>query len=436
MIFIEHTNYSDASIRDNFGAPEYSYRFVMKAFEPALDRVGARIEVRDPEREVDPIFAAARARGEDCLFLSFSPPQKTPLGLECPTVPVFAWEYDTIPHESWSGDPRHDWRYVLARTAGALTLCSATTAAVRKTMGGDYPVWTTPAPVFDRFAAQRTPARGWREPFELSVEGAAAISAGEADLSAFQPGRPAGDGLRALQMVEQARQGVDEPTRLSLSGVIYTAVLCPRDARKNWQDMIAAFVWAFRAEPSATLVIKLTQAAFDEALAPMLRFISTLGRFDCRVILLHGMLSDQAYAALIDASSYAVNTSIGEGQCMPLVEYMSCGRPAVAPNHTAMQDYLTPQNAFIVASSPRPAVWPHDERLVIRGQSQLVSFSDLVRQFQLSHAAARDAARYARMSRAAIDSVEAFCAEAVVADRLGELVASVRRATQRPRQAV
>lgn len=433
MIFIEHTSHSDATIRDNFGAPEYSYHFVMKGFSPALDRMGTRIEVREPEREVDAIYAAARARGEDCVFLSFSPPQKTRLGLACPTVPVFAWEYDTIPDESWNGDPRHDWRYVLARTQAALTLCSATAQAVRQAMGDDYPIWVTPTPVFDRFAAQRTEARGWRPASELRLDGAIAISAGEVDLAPFRAGRPVEDGLRALQMV-QALRGEAPPLRLE--GVVYTSVLCPRDARKNWEDMISGFVWAFRDLETATLVLKLTQAAFDEALAPILRFISGLGPFRCRVILLHGMLSDEAYAALIDATSYAVNTSVGEGQCMPLVEYMACGRPAVAPAHTAMLDYVTADNAFPVASTPKPAVWPHDERLVVRGCNQRISFADLVRRYRESYRAAQDPARYARLSGAAIESVRRYCSEDVVIGRLEELMAFIRSAPQGQRRAV
>jgi hypothetical protein len=57
----------------------------------------------------------ARARGEPCVFLSFSPPHRTPVHLACPTLPVFAWEFSTIPNEPFAGEPRNDWRTVLAR---------------------------------------------------------------------------------------------------------------------------------------------------------------------------------------------------------------------------------------------------------------------------------------------------------------------------------
>jgi glycosyltransferase involved in cell wall biosynthesis len=422
MIFITHTTFDDASIKDNYGAPQYSYHFVMKAFEPVLDRLGRREHVAAPLRDVDAIYAAAQARGEDCLFLSFSPPQLTPLGLACPTAPVFAWEYETIPDESWTDDPRHDWRYVFARTGMALTLCSAAAHAVRRSMGEAFPIWVTPAPVFDRFAAQRTPARGWREPFEFAVEGALAIDVRDTDLAPFRPEGPPRNAERALQMVQVARAAAAQPP-LRLEGVVYTSVLCPRDSRKNWEDMVAGFVWAFRETPTATLVLKLTQAGLEDAVGPILRFLGGLGAFRCRIVLIHGLLSDAAYAALIDATSYAVNTSVGEGQCMPLVEYMSCGRPAVAPAHTAMADYITPENAFVVPSRERGAIWPHDDRGLQRSRNHQISFAELVRRYRESYRAAQDPARYARMSAASFESVRAFCSEDVVAGRLGELLA-------------
>lgn len=436
MIFIEHTSFNDATIKDNYGAPQYSYHFVMKAFQPVLDRLGTRIAVDDPARQVDPIFAAAKARGEDCLFLSYTPPHITTVDLACPTVPVFAWEYDTIPDETWDSDPRHDWRYVLARTGMALTHCRSAAEAVRRSMGEDYPIWVAPAPLFDRFAARGSAARGWREPVDLRLDGATSISAGDVDLSPFRPDRPVSDGLRALQLLQLAQASGGGASRtLQLEGVVYTSVLCPRDGRKNWTDMVAGFVWAFRTTPSATLVLKLTQADLDEAAAPILRFLSTLGAFECRIVLIHGLLSDEAYAALIDATSYAVNTAMGEGQCLPLMEYMACGRPAVAPAHTAMLDYITPENAFVLASEQRPAIWPQDERAVIRSSNYLISFADLVRQYRASYQAAQDEGRYARMSAAAVSSVQAFCSEDVVADRLADMLAWLKSSPGRERRA-
>jgi glycosyltransferase involved in cell wall biosynthesis len=425
MILIEHASFDDATVKDNLGAPEYSYLFAKKGFRRVLERLGRRVDIVDPAHEADPIFHAARARGEDCVFLSFTPPHKTTVGLACPTVPVLAWEYDGIPDETWDSDPRNDWRYVLSRTGVAVTHCSSAAEALRRSMGEDFPVWVVPTPLFETFAAHASPAQGWRERFDLSVEGGFAIDAGAVDLSLFRPDQPKAEAARALRALDRALADAGRPVQtLALEGVVYTSVFSPVDGRKNWRDMIDGFVWAFRHTPTAALVLKLTVAELEDGLLPVLRHLSTLGEFDCRIVLICGLLSNEAYRALIASTSYALNTSTGEGQCLPLMEYMSCGRPAVAPAHTAMRDYLSPENGFVIDSQERPARWPHDERAAIRCRHHLVSFADLVRQYRESYAVARDdAVRYARMSAAATAAMRAFCSEAVAAERLSDLLA-------------
>lgn len=138
------------TIQQSLGKPEYSYYFLMREFVPALQRLGDVVEVKSLE-EVDALFDQHSAQGREVVFLSFSPPQQVPLGLRCPTIPVFAWEFDNIPCEPWGDEPRNDWRYVFARTGAAITLSQEAAAAVRAAMGADYPVGVVPAPVWDRF---------------------------------------------------------------------------------------------------------------------------------------------------------------------------------------------------------------------------------------------------------------------------------------------
>lgn len=420
MILLDYANYNAARIQENFGAPEYSYYFVKRAFAPILDRIGRRIEIQDPAREVDAIYEEARRRGEPCVFLPFCPPNTMPSGFACPTVPVFAWEFDHIPDEAWNNDPREDWTWVLDRTAGAITHCQYAAAAVSRSMGENFPVAVVPAPLFESYARGATPARGWREPFDLVMDGGLAISAGEIDLTPFRPDRPVQPAIRALRVLEDAAASPERTAqRIRLEGVVYTSVLNPFDARKNWKDLIAGFVWAFRDTPTATLVLKLTRYELEDGIYRVLQYISVLGPFACRIILIQGLLSDEAYKGLIDATTFAVNTAYGEGQCLPLMEYMAAGRPAVAPAHSAMLDYVSPQNAFVIRSEPYPTIWPHDERRAIRCMRQTISFADFVRQCRESYRFARDDARgYAAMSAAAAEALHAFCSQEVLTPRL------------------
>ncbi|MDP3495351.1 MAG: hypothetical protein Q8R82_19750 [Hyphomonadaceae bacterium] len=435
MIFIEHASFSQSTIKDNFGAPEYSYLFVRNGFRPALDRLGKRVDVADPARDVDAVYRSAMERGEDCVFLSYNPPQKTVVGLACPTLPIFAWEYANIPVETWNENTKHDWRNVLSQTGMAITLSRESAQAVRDTMGADYPVWAIPTPLFDSYAQRGNNARAWREPFDLSLEGGLAVSAGDIDLAPFRPEQAREEAYRLLRVLNHAASRPRPTQTIRLSGVIYTTVLCPADGRKNWTDLVSGFVWAFRDTPDATLLFKLTHATVEDGLMPVLRHISLLGDFKCRIILINGLLSNEAYGELIDATTYCVNTALCEGQCLPLTEYMSAGRPAVAPSHTAMLDYVTPQNSFIVRSEPRPAVWPQDERHAVRARNHIITFMDLVRQYRESYRVARhEPERHAAMSAAAVETMRAYCSEDVVAEQLREVLRHVKALSPAPRQ--
>lgn len=422
MIILEHSTYGEKTIAASLGLPEYSYWFVRKAFAPILERLGILVPVVSPEQDVDRIFHAADARGQPCIFLSFSPPHQTPTGLACPTVPVFAWEYDTIPDEAWSGEEKNDWRESLKLAPAAITHSKFSVHAVRKALGPAYPVWNIPAPVADRQLGLETTARGWRKPIELELSDVLVFDSRAIDLSLFAHGAAA-QSERAMRLLQTAaRQDRRAKRRIELEGVIYTTVMNPVDGRKNWADMAAAFIYAFRNEPYATLVLKTTHRDMHEAVTPILQDIAKLGRFRCRIVILHGLLDKTEYGCLTEVTSYAVNTSHGEGQCLPLMEYMAAGRPAVAPRHTAMLEYVSPDNAFVIADHHRPSFWPHDIRQASRCLRHQIEFADLVRRYRESFAVARDQPeRYAGMSRAAVAALSTFCGDRVVTQRLGEL---------------
>lgn len=427
MIILDHSTYDERSIAENLGAPEYSYWFVRKAFRPLLARFGALVSVADVERETDPIHRSARANGMASVLFSFNPPQYTPIGLDCPVVPVFAWEFDTIPDESWNANPLEDWRVPLGRVAAAITHCSAAVRAVRRTMGEAYPIWSIPAPVATAAAARFGAARPVQDGTTLTVEGGLAIDLGAIDLSLFRAGRAFTDGQRAVSLLRRIVGDRDRPAQtIRLDGVVYTAVFNPADGRKNWDDMTGGFVWAFRDRPDATLVIKVTHADIVDSVFQIIEHIAKLGPFACRIVVIHGLLSEASYAALVESTSYCVNTSQGEGQCLPLMEFMAAGRPAVTPVHTAMCDYASTANAFVVPSSHRPGFWPHDERQALRCLRYEVAFDGLVRAFRESFRVARaEPARYAEMSAAAAAGLDAYCSDAVVSQRLGALLAHI-----------
>ena len=94
-------------------------------------------------------------------------------------------------------------------------------------------------------------------------------------------------------------------------------------------------------------------------------------------MVLHGFLDDDGYADLIRATHWVVNASRAEGQCLPLVEYMTAGRPAISPRHTAMLDYIDEGRAIVVESDEEYCGWPHDPRNELTTSRHRVSWSSL-----------------------------------------------------------
>ena len=416
MILIVHTSTAATRIAQQLGRPEYSYRFVLDEFRPLLDELGSVVEVDEPEREVDVIHARCRHDGEPCVFLSFMPPNKTPIGLACPTIPVFAWEYEALPIEEFGGKPRNDWTRVLAKLGHALTHSSFTVERTRAALGDDFPIACVPAPLWERMQELRGPRNG---PIRLHVDGLV-IDSQRIDLSAYRKSLllAAEPDVLPLPEVRDEDRGV-----IALDGVVYTAIFNPHDARKNWMEMISGFCDALRDKSDATLLIKLTHYDPADIIPTYLEQLYKMGRMSCRVLLVHTYLQRQEYNALLRATTYAINTSHGEGQCLPLMEYMSAGKPALAPRHTSMRDYVDDDGAFVIDSSAEPGTWPHDQRQAFRTLRQRIHYQSVVEAYRRSYHVARyEPEVYAAMGDAAAASLQRYCSIEVVRPRLHRFI--------------
>jgi glycosyltransferase involved in cell wall biosynthesis len=407
--FLVYTPQKSSTIADALGKADYSYFFVMQHFAPLLRRFGEVTVVSDPTAEV----ARIRARGDTPLLLLFMPPHKVPAGLPCPALPVFAWEYTDIPDEAWNGEARSDWRRVLREAGGGITHSAFAADAIRRAMGRDFAIGSLPAPIWDRYSrlVERKPGDAVQRPWTLRFDGGLLDSHA---LSLDADGKP--------------RAPVGGAQSATLSGVVYTAVLNPLDGRKNWGDIITAFVWALGEEAQATLLLKLVHSDLAQGCGPILDRLAELPPHRCRIVVAQGYLSDAAYETMIAGTSYVVNAATGEGQCLPLMEFMSAGTPAIAPDHTAMQEYVSAANSFVLRSSDEWTQWPHDGRGVLRCFTLRVSWDSLREAFGTSFTLAmQDPARYRAMGEAASEALRAYCSEAIVSRSLERFLARWRR---------
>lgn len=414
MIVIVYSAETKDSIVTNLGGKDYSYYFVLEKYRKVLGTFTRVIKVSEPEHEVDEIYNACLAKDESCVFFSFTPPFLTLTGLKCPTISVFAWEYATIPTDTWGQNPRNDWRTVLVKHGCAITHSNFAVQAVQKAMGSDFPVWTIPAPVWDDYAKFYKKNRSVFQPrgVDLAFKGAFV------DFQGCSSSSVPGEDYVNFNEVRSSQKSI-KTLRLQLNGMIYTAVFNPNDGRKNWMDLLWGFCWAFRDVADVTLVMKLVYHDYEHIRALVINEILKLAPFKCRVVVLHGFLNNRQYAKLIQGSTYVVNTAHGEGQCLPLMEYMSAGVPAIAPIHTAMADYINVDNAFVVESSIECYHWPHDPRVALRTFRYRINWESLLCAFQKSYQVALNSPElYKSMSACAKESLEKYCSKQVVKAKL------------------
>ncbi|EJM04871.1 MULTISPECIES: glycosyltransferase [unclassified Pseudomonas] len=509
MNFILYSDVNDRSISQSLGRPEYSYYFVLKAYRPVLESLG-RVHVVTSTDDVDPLYLQLRQADQECLFLSFAPPHKTPIGLQCPMVCVIAWEYDSIPTEYAGDDVRQDWRQTLARHGRVITLSTHTAQAIRRSLGEDFPVLVLPTPLWERFAQVRrdcpsvpvNPGTTLQikgciidsRALGLSADGLIAPILREPELQTPQVIEPVPEpiaepppaltlrrrafitkhyliaGYRAVTVASEHRPlfllkhnllqwyreavsdllpgsvreehrelpdpiveaitpapavsempvlaehpqaslpDTSQHVQIDVSGVVYVSVFNPEDGRKNWHHLITAFCWAMRDVDDATLVLKITQNDLSSYYVHLITLLSQLSPFACRVVVMHGYLEEEEFARLYGAASFYVNASRCEGLCLPLMEFMSCARPVIAPNHTAMGDYIDERVAFIVKSSREPTIWPEDPRILYRTLRHRPDWGSLKTAYEDSYAMAKNHPEaYQAMAAAAAERMREYC---------------------------
>jgi glycosyltransferase involved in cell wall biosynthesis len=568
MKFITYSGLNRDNIAGNLGQNDYSYFFVLQDFLPLLQQFG-EVLITDQLDEVDKIYADVTAQGEDAVFLSFTPPHKTPMDIACPTIPVFAWEYSTIPNQQWGEDQRDDWSYVLNKLRRAITHSSYSLNAVRAATDEQLIIEAIPAPVWDSVAyirkEEKTPLQKNTKlkllatvidslDYDMSIDSVTpkAASPSTGDLSftgkswsgealdytfqsggeVFQSGfftpepwgvwsrtdspwlllpfavsgnvtitiealgygsnanrkivvslgnlstriqlrpgpnvfelyfplssptnclrfsgldltvlpgsadrRTLGIGLKSLSVrrtpakfkLSAKKAGSREAAEVSLNGVVYTSVFNPTDGRKDWKSIVTAFCFALGSRSDAILILKITFNDLPAYLEDVFNLFSQLHPFKCRIIIVHGFLDDADFENLFRATSYVVNTSKCEGQCLPLMEFMSAGKPAISPANTAMDDYISENNAFIVDSDIEPTYWPHDPRQILQTLWYRTSWESIVAAYEKSYQVAKDRPeKYAEMSDAAIESLRKFCSIDVLTPRLQRILEGIVKDT-------
>ena len=397
----------------NLGRAGYSYDFVARLYMPLLERCGEVIPVPQPHRNLESAIAAARKRGLEPLHFSILPFQDVCLAQTAPNVVVPAWEFPDIPNEAFDNNPQNDWPATANRCAMTLVGGPFTEDALRRA-GTTTPIRVVQVPTPDAYfhiepwqAGQRRQIGG--RPFVFPQPGAEPAGA-PTGKKRFKPWKRLGKALegsfrgfwkgflgpeqyKEYSLSMARRRGIRLPfpraERLELDGIVYTSIFNPSDGRKNWEDLLSGFLVALNDCADATLVVKLINGN-PRVIEDFVEFYLEMGiRHRCRLVVLPDFLSDEQMLDLAAASTYYVQSTKAEGNCLPLMNYLAAGRPGISPRHSAMLDYFDAEVGFEVESHPEPAIWPHDPSLRTRTTRGRIVWTSLVEQYRRSYSLAK-----------------------------------------------
>ena len=123
---------NEGNVRDKLGKSEYSYFFVLKYFESLLQHLG------ETEVHIDAPSKPTNFNLDEEMLFIFKAPHNIPNEALQYAIPVFAWESDTIPSESWQEDERNNWYYVFRNSPGTITHCQFSAEQVKKEILVDF----------------------------------------------------------------------------------------------------------------------------------------------------------------------------------------------------------------------------------------------------------------------------------------------------------
>lgn len=331
------------------GRANYSYSFAMRGFQRAAECTGIRWQFLPAPHYV--ANAQALSRNSRPVHLGFYPPRSSRLLKGAYNILLFAWEFPTFEFE-------REWPHAFCRPEDMLNIWDeiwvpskyAQTVAQRYTKRA---VRLVPSPI----------SCGAQQDQRFSFSGSRTAKVRQLQRLRWVP-------LSIFPRMQENfdNHSIDRQTRLvdlisHETKNIFLSIFNPHDQRKQIRPLIEAFIDFSRSHEDAILLLKtvspddsnrtinrriLTHQLLqpDELLRP---FVSE------KVWITNDKLTENEMSILYQISDFYICTSYAEGQNLPLLEAMSQGVIPISVCHTAMADYLTPENAVIIPHATQSA---------------------------------------------------------------------------------
>lgn len=334
------------------GRSGYSYSIAMNKFAVALkeENIAAReisfpAIVRDARELVD-------GTGE-LVHLAFYPPEDLRLLKHAMNIIMFPWEFSTLRTDDmlYSSHPFHS-QLGMIETADAVWTPSHYSAEVIR-RSTKTPVVVVPAPIryYHGNPVSRTKDRALRRSRSLEI----LSNIDCVPLSVF-PRRQAEASKKAYRDKMFLKEKISTILSQHSNAHIYLTIINPHDARKGLREGIEAFVRFSQEYGGAVWIIK--TSSHDDNLETINTRIFThqfarediyVGQyFSDGILLCNNPLLTTELEALYSLSDYYICTSYAEGQNFPLQESMALGVVPISVRNTAMNDYITAENAIVI----------------------------------------------------------------------------------------
>jgi glycosyltransferase involved in cell wall biosynthesis len=327
------------------GAPHYSYHFAAERFAAMLTRHG-----HAPQPLSMPEYYAALPRDDaPGIHLIFRSTEQIRLLKQAANICCFPWEFPVLKTDTLPGE------HPFANQRAMLSLCDevwtpSTYARDVMHAHGITHAHRIPAPV-------ATPATGRsRRPAALAA--LTAIDAATLNINFAWP--EPHQNLQSAAMATSLGQWIADHTTGRRAPTIFLSVLNPEDFRKNLDAMLRGFHHIRQRHPQALLIVKAltSRNRFDlgQVAGGVIRNKLASGTVlrDDGIAIINAYLTDQEMSHLYSLADFYLCTSLAEGQNLPLLEAMAHGTVAVTTRNTAMIDYITGENAFIIPSRDVP----------------------------------------------------------------------------------
>lgn len=314
-----------------WGYAHYSYGFAMESFGNTVKDSDTIAGTFSYPFHIGAARTAMRQH-RDPVSISFLPPDVALLVPKHKNICYFAWEFDKLPVKSDgnNGIFKKDYASTLSKFDHVLTLSSYAQETL-KSYGIQSSVLPSAVVVKD---VEQDESIDDLPCYQLSTS-----------IDYYKEYQPTTLGDLLDKHTYQNR---------------FLYILNPHDIRKNFGNLVTAFVKFRESNPEAVLFLKMT-AQGDlgklQATAFKREFPAFPDTVFENVYFIPQKLSDSKLQMLINSCEYYVSPSRAEGQNLPLCEAMVSGRVCITPDHTSMSDYVTSDSAIILQSS----TWMIDE---------------------------------------------------------------------------